>query len=140
MKKICFENNKLTVKVIKELSEFLKANSSINQLNVRFNGIGDKGMINLSEGLKTNPSFTWIYPSSNEIGAEGMKIIQIETSNFNFLFFFILFFFLIFFSKSKIKFPKYSSFIQESFQMGIKFKIFYTYLLVFFESGQLTKK
>ena len=136
MKKICFENNKLTVKVIKELSEFLKANSSINQLNVRFNGIGDKGMIN----LKKNPSFTLIYPSSNEIGAEGMKIIQIETSNYNFLFFFIFIFFLIFFSKSKIKFPKYSSFIQESFQMGIKFKIFYTYLLVFFESGQLTKK
>jgi len=59
----------------KAIAEALKVNSSLTELDLHINSIGDEGGKAIAEALKGNSSLTTLYLLSNSIGAEGGKAI-----------------------------------------------------------------
>ena len=57
------------------LADALKVNSSLTQLNLEFNKIGNAGAISLADALKVNSSITQLNLGGNPIGADGAKAL-----------------------------------------------------------------
>ena len=53
------------------LSEALKVNSTLTQLDLRRNDIGDKGATGIAKALKVNSTLTVLYLSGNDVGDQG---------------------------------------------------------------------
>ena len=58
------------------ISEALKINTHLQQLNIIGNNIGDKGAIAISEALKVNTGLQILYISGNKIGYKGAIAIS----------------------------------------------------------------
>ena len=69
MAKIFLCRNRIGAEGVKAIGEALKVNTSLNQINLRWNGIGDEGVFR-GEALKVNTSLTNIALRGNKIGAE----------------------------------------------------------------------
>ena len=69
---------------VNTLSDALKVNSSLTELNLQGNGIGDAGATSLSDALKINSSLAELNLHANEIGASGAtslsESLQINSS------------------------------------------------------------
>jgi Ran GTPase-activating protein (RanGAP) involved in mRNA processing and transport len=66
---------KLTDDDAKLVANYTKANSSLKELWLYNNQIGDSGGKAIGEALKTNSSLTWLWLSNNQIGNSGGKFI-----------------------------------------------------------------
>ena len=73
------------------LADVLKVNSSLQRLNITYNGIGAKGIRYLADALKVNMSLLELVITHNSIGAEGAvklgesiaKLSQLHTLTLN---------------------------------------------------------
>ena len=68
-------NNYLNADAAKFLAEALHVNTSLTELNIRYNDIGKDGAVALAEALKANASMKKMNVLSNSIGDEGYEIL-----------------------------------------------------------------
>ena len=68
-------NKKITSEGAKKIGEALQVNTTLQTVNLFKNRISDDGVAAISDGLKSNNSLQELYMSSNEITSEGAKKI-----------------------------------------------------------------